>query len=335
MRAKPITLRDIALATGVSRATVSRALSDHPDISEATKQKISEAAQSMGYHANLLARGLSQRESHMIGVVVPTIHRPFWANAISGIESIAYQAGYRVMICQSDEQYKREVETVGALVNSMVDGLIMAPAKETQDFQHIQSILSQGVPLLIIERANSHLPVTQVVTDDFGGAFMLVNHLIQAGYQRIAHLTGPAQLQICRERQRGYHTALGQRQLASRSQWVMESEFSRESAGEAFRQLMTLSDPPDAVFCFADIMATGALLAAQEMHLNVPNTVAIAGFGDDDLSQFIGLTTVSQPSFAMGQQAARLLLQEISQQDKASVQTATFTGELIVRTSTV
>ena len=335
MRAKPITLEDIARAIGVSRATVSRALNDHPDISDATKQKVSEAAQRMGYHANLLARGLSQRESHIIGVIVPTIHRPFWANAISGIEAVAYQAGYRVMICQSNEQYKREVETVGALVNSMVDGLIMAPAKETQDFQHIQSILSQGVPLLIIERANRHLPVTQVVTDDFGGAFMLVNHLIQAGYQRIAHVTGPAQLQICRERQRGYHAALGQHQLATRPQWVMESEFTRESAGEAFRQLMALPDPPDAVFCFADIMATGALLAAQEMHLSVPNTVAIAGFGDDDLSQFIGLTTVSQPSFAMGQQAARLLLQEVSQQDKASVQTATFTGELIVRTSTV
>ena len=335
MRTKPITLKDIAIATGVSRATVSRALNDHPDISEATKQKISEVAQSMGYHANLLARGLSQRESHMIGVVVPTIHRPFWANAISGIEAVAYQAGYRVMICQSDEQYKREVETVGALVNSMVDGLIVAPAKETKDFRHIENILSQGVPMLILERANNHLPVTQVVTDDFGGAFMLVNHLVEAGYQHIAHITGPSQLQICRERQRGYHTALSQHQLASHPQWVIESEFTRESAGEAFRQLMALPDPPDAVFCFADIMATGALLAAQEMHLRVPNSVAIAGFGDDDLSQFIGLTTVSQSSFVMGQRVARLLLEEITQTEgTTTIHTEVFGGNLVVRTTT-
>ncbi len=335
MRAKPITLEDIAIATGVSRATVSRALNDHPDISEATKQKISEAAQSMGYHANLLARGLSQRESHMIGVVVPTIHRPFWANAISGIEAVAYQAGYRVMICQSNEQYKREVETVGALVNSMVDGLIVAPAKETRDFQHIENILSQRVPMLILERANNHLPITQVVTDDFGGAFMLVNHLVEAGYQRIAHITGPSQLQICRERQRGYHTALGQHQLTSHPQWVIESEFTRESAGEAFRRLMALPNPPDAVFCFADIMATGALLAAQEMHLRVPNAVAIAGFGDDDLSQFIGLTTVSQSSFVMGQRVAQLLLEEIMQTEgTATIHTEVFGGNLVVRTTT-
>ncbi len=335
MRAKPITLEDIASATGVSRATVSRALNDHPDISEATKQRVSEAARSMGYHANLLARGLSQRESHIIGVVVPTIHRPFWAKTISGIEAVAYQAGYRVMICQSDEQYKREVETVGALVNSMVDGLIIASAKETRDFQHVESILSQGVPLLIIERANSQLPVTQVVTDDFGGAFMLVNHLVQAGFQRIAHITGPAQLQICRERQRGYQMALREHQLADHPEWIVESEFTRESAGEAFRQLMALPDPPDAVFCFADIMATGALLAAQEMHLSVPDTVAIAGFGDDDLSQFIGLTTVSQSSFAMGQRVAQLLLEEITQEEgSAPVHTEVFGGNLVIRTTT-
>ena len=335
MRAKPITLEDIAIATGVSRATVSRALNDHPDISEVTKRKISEAAQSMGYHANLLARGLSQRESHMIGVVVPTIHRPFWANAISGIEAVAYQAGYRVMICQSDEQYKREVETVGALVNSMVDGLIVAPAKETRDFRHIENILSQGVPLLILERANNHLPITQVVTDDFGGAFMLVNHLVGAGYQRIAHITGPSQLQICRERQRGYHTALSQHQLATDPAWVIESEFTRESAGEAFRRLMALPDPPDAVFCFADIMATGALLSAQEMRIAVPNSVAIAGFGDDDLSQFIGLTTVSQSSFVMGQRVAQLLLEEItSAEGTATKHTEVFGGNLVVRTTT-
>ena len=335
MRAKPITLQDIAIATGVSRATVSRALSDHPDISDATKQKISEAAHKMGYHANLLARGLSQRESHIIGVVVPTIHRPFWANAISGIEAVAYQAGYRVMICQSDEQYKREVETVSALVNSMVDGLIIASAKETRDFRHIENILGQGVPLLIIERANHYLPVTQVVTDDFGGAFMLVNHLVQAGYQRIAHITGPLQLQVCRERLRGYHTALSQHQLSSHPQWVVESAFTRESAGEAFRHLMTLPDPPDAVFCFADIMATGALLAAREMHLKVPDTVAIAGFGDDDLSQFIGLTTVSQSSFTMGRRVAQLLLEEITPAEgTATKHTEVFGGNLVVRTTT-
>ena len=335
MRAKPTTLQDIARATGVSRATVSRALNDHPDISDATKQKVSEAAQRMGYHANLLARGLSQQQTHVIGVVVPTIHRPFWANTISGIEAIAYQAGYRVMICQSDEQYKREVETVGALVNSMVDGLIVAFAQETQDFRHIQTVVDQGVPLLMLERVNSQLSLPRVVTDDFAGALLLTEHLVQIGYQRIAHISGPSRLEVCQERRRGYQTALARHQQKTLPGWVVESAFNRQSAAEAFRKLMALPHPPDAVFCFADIMATGALLAAQEMHLNVPDTVAIAGFGNDDLSQFIGLTTVSQPSFAMGQQAARLLLQEISQQEKASIQTTTFTGELIVRASTV
>ncbi|MGB3851490.1 MAG: LacI family DNA-binding transcriptional regulator [Tunicatimonas sp.] len=335
MRAKPITLQDIAVATGFSRATVSRALNDHPDISDTTKQRIAEAARSMGYHTNLMARGLSQRESHIIGVIVPTIHRPFWAKVISGIEAVAYQAGYRVMICQSDEQYRREVETVGALVNSMVDGLIVASAKETRNVQHIQEVLQQGLPLLIIERGNTELPITQVVTDDFGGALMLVNYLAEAGYQRIAHLTGPSQLQICRERQRGYRTALLEHQLNSDPRWVIESEFTRESAGESFRELMTLPNPPDAVFCFADIIATGALLAAQEMQLSVPDTVAIAGFGDDDLSQFIGLTTVSQSSFAMGQRVAQLLLDEITQEEgSAPIHTEVFGGKLVIRTST-
>lgn len=335
MRTKSITLRDIANALGVSRATVSRALNNHPDISMATKQKVAETAQRLGYHTNLLARGLSQQQTHVIGVVVPTIHRPFWANTISGIEAIAYQAGYRVMICQSDEQYKREVATMSALVNSMVDGLIVAFALETQDFQHVQTVVDQGVPLLMLERVNSQLPLPRVVTDDFAGAMLLTEHLIQVGYQRIAHISGSLHLEVCRERRRGYQTALMRHQREARPEWIVESVFTRQGAQEAFRQLMTLPDPPDAIFCFADIIATGALLAARAMACEVPNTVAIAGFGDDDLSQFIGLTTVSQPSFAMGQQAARLLLQEIDQQEKTSAQTVTFAGELIVRTSTV
>jgi LacI family transcriptional regulator len=335
MRTKPITLQDIANALGVSRATVSRALSDHPDISEPTKQRIAAVAKQMGYRANLLARGLSQQQTHVIGVVVPTIHRPFWANAISGIEAVAYQSGYRVMICQSDEQYQREVETVGALLNSMVDGLILAFAQQTRDFQHVQTVVDQGVPLLMLERVNSGLSLPRVVTDDFAGATLLTEHLLQTGYQRIAHISGPPQLEVCRERQRGYQTALARYQRKAPPEWVVESALTRQSAGEAFRQLMALPNPPDAIFCFVDIIATGALLAAQEMHCMVPDTVAIAGFGDDDLSQFIGLTTVSQPSFAMGQQAARLLLQEINRPGKTSAQSVTFTGELIVRASTV
>src|SRR3546814_889200 len=187
MGKRNITIKDIAIELNVSVATVSRALSGHPDISKKTKSLIVEAAERMGYHPNLLASGLIKRKSKTIGVVVPTINRQFWSNTISGIEKTAHEAGYKVMICQSDEQFSREKENIELLANSMVDGLLIAVSKETDCSDHILQVIERDIPLLMFERVIEELPVSGVRTDDLEGGFELTEHLIRGGSRSEEH----------------------------------------------------------------------------------------------------------------------------------------------------
>lgn len=336
MEKRNITIKDIASKLNVSIATVSRALSGHPDISEKTKSLIIETSRSMGYHPNLMASGLIKRKSRTIGVIVPTINRQFWSNTISGIEKIAHEAGYKVMICQSNEQFEREKENIELLANSMVDGLLMAASKETTDFQHIQHVLDRGIHVLMFERVIEELPVSAVLTDDFQGAFQITEHLLNGGCRRIAHITGPGTLKVCHRRMEGYAAALKKHGVVFDETLVMESDFTHEAAREATRKLYDLPQPPDAIFGFADIMAIGVLLEVKEMGLRVPEDVAIAGFGNDDVSALVhpSLTTMSQPSFEIGRKSATLLIEELSGEGPSVKKLEVIKPQLIIRDST-
>lgn len=363
MERKRVTIKDIAGKLHVSAATVSRALSDHPDISEQTKSLILETARDMGYHPNLLASGLIKRKTRTIGVIVPTINRPFWSNTISGIEKAAHQAGYKVMICQSNEQFEREKENIELLANSMVDGLLIAISKETTGSAHIEEVLDRGIPVLMFERVIDELPVSKVRTDDYAGALELTEHLIKNGYRRIAHMTGPSTLRVCELRVQGYKAALEQYGIPFDPGLVLESDFTREAAQAATRKLyarvsrdsptadsrapvygssvlpqgVTGSLPPDAIFCFADIIAIGVMLEIKAMGLKIPEEVAIAGFGNDDVTAltYPSLTTMQQSSFDIGRRSAEILIEELSNPGAVLQETEIIKPGLIVRASTV
>lgn len=336
MGKRNITIKDIASRLNVSIATVSRALSGHPDISKKTKALIQQTAVSMGYHPNLMASGLIKRKSRTIGVIVPTINRQFWSNTISGIEKTAHEAGYKVMICQSSEQFEREKENIELLANSMVDGLLIAVSKETTGSGHIQHVLDRGIHVLMFERVIEDLPVSGVLTDDFEGAFQITEHLLRGGCRRIAHITGPGTLRVCHRRMEGYAAALQKYGVAFDETLVMESDFTHEAARKATRKLYKLPKPPDAVFGFADIIAIGVLLEVKEMGLKVPHDVAIAGFGNDDVSALVhpSLTTMSQPSFEIGRKSAGLLIDELSDEGSSPRKLEVIKPELIIRDST-
>lgn len=312
---KPITIKDIAKSLNISVATVSRALRDSNEISKETKKAVLQLAKEMDYHPNLLARGLINRKSKIIGVVVPTINRHFWANSISGIENIAYNDDYKVMIFQSAESFRKEVEIVETLANSRVDGILIAFSKETQDFEHINQVLNRGIPVVLFERVCNLLEVSKVVTDDFLGAKKMTEHLISRGKKKIAYLGGPLTLGVCRDRYLGFENAMQNAGLTIVPEHVIETdEFTFENAKNGIFQLWNSNQKPDAIFCFADILAIGALDACKDLGIKVPQQLAIAGFGNDDTGRFISptLTTMAQPSFKMGQLAARLLLEEIN-----------------------
>jgi LacI family transcriptional regulator len=335
---KPITIKDIAKSLNISVATVSRALRGSSEISKETKKAVLQLAKEMDYHPNLLARGLINRKSKILGVVVPTINRQFWSNSISGIESIAYKDGYKVMIFQSAESYKKEVEIVETLANSRVDGILIAFSKETNDFEHIRQVIDRGIPVLLFERVCDSLEVSKVVTDDFQGAKKITQHLIQRGKKKIAYLGGPLTLGVCRDRYLGFESALNEAGLFVQPNHLIETEeFTFENAKKAIALLWDSTPKPDAVFCFADILAIGALDACKDLGIKVPEQLAIAGFGNDDTGRFISptLTTMAQPSFEMGQLAAKLLLQEINSASELSqLQLEIVQPTLIIREST-
>jgi len=337
MSKKTITIKDIARALNVSVATVSRALRNSEEIKKETKLAVLQMAKEMDYHPNLLASSLSSKKSKILGVVVPTINRQFWSNAISGIEKIAYHEGYKVMIFQSAESYKKEVEIVEILANSRVDGILMAYSQETVDFCHIQHVMDRGIPVLLFERVCEELQTSKVVTDNFGGAKQIVQHLVDRGYKNIAYLAGPLSLNVCKERYQGYQSALAENGLIASEDLLVEiPEFSYENAAQALMGLWKKETPPDALFCFADILAIGVLHAAREGGIKVPARLAIAGFGNDDIGKFVtpSITTMAQPSFEMGQTAARMLLEEINSEEETFVyQTETILPQLVVRES--
>ena len=322
----------------ISVATVSRALRDSSEISKETKKAVLQLAKEMDYHPNLLARGLINRKSKILGVVVPTINRQFWSNSISGIESIAFSDGYKVMIFQSAESFQKEVEIVETLANSRVDGILIAFSKETNDFEHIKQVLEREIPVVLFERACETLEVSKVVTNDFLGAKKITQHLIQRGKKNIAYLGGPLTLGVCRDRYLGFESALKEADLPCKANHIIETEdFTFENAKKAIAQLWASDPKPDAVFCFADVLAIGALDACKDLGIPVPQQLAIAGFGNDDTGRFISptLTTMAQPSFEMGQLATKLLLQEInSPSELPRQQLEIIQPTLIIREST-
>jgi LacI family transcriptional regulator len=337
MSKKSITIKDIANRLNISVATVSRALRNSSEIKKETKLSVLKMAKEMDYHPNLLASSLSSKKSKILGVVVPTINRQFWSNAISGIENIAYQEGYKVMIFQSAESYKKEVEIVDTLANSRVDGILMAFSKETSVFSHIQHVMDRGIPVLLFERVCEELQTSKIVTDNYNGAKQIVQHLVERGYKNIAYLAGPLSLNVCRERYQGYRNALSEYGLSVPEGLVIEvPEFSYKNAESSWSLLWNAIIRPDAVFCFADILAIGVLHAARKGGIDVPSQLAIAGFGNDDTGKFVtpSITTMAQPSFEMGQTAAHMILEEINAEEETFVyQTKTIHPQLIVRES--
>src|SRR5690606_3608926 len=181
------TIHDIARELNITASTVSRALQDHPRISEATKRAVQKAAKKLNYQPNHIAAALRNGRSKIIGIIVPTADRNFFSSVIRGIEEVANKSNYNVMICQSHDDYEKEVTTVEALLNARVDGIIVSFAKGTENFGHFKKVKDKGIPLVLFDRSNHELETSHVVIDDYLGAYQAVEHLIQQGCKRIGH----------------------------------------------------------------------------------------------------------------------------------------------------
>ncbi|CAN5916104.1 LacI family DNA-binding transcriptional regulator [soil metagenome] len=307
------TIIDIAQVLGVSKSTVSRALTDHPDVNPGTKKAVIELATKLEYEPNSLVLSLLKRKTNIIGVIVPNIVRHFFSSTISGIEDIAYNAGYKVMMCQSNETYKREIMNTHVLASSRVDGVLVSVSTETEDFEHFRQFNKKGIPLIFFDRTPQDLTASRVMADDVAGGFQAVEHLIRSGCRRIAHLTGPPYLSISRDRRQGYLQALWQYNLPVDEDLIVPCDLTEEDAIRCTHRLLDLHNRPDGLFALVDIVAIGALKSRREVQVSVPGEMAVIGFGNEPISSYVqpSLTTVEQPAYEMGRIAAQLFLDQV------------------------
>ena len=335
---KHVTIYDVAKALGVSTSTVSRAMRDHHSIGKATIKKVKKVALEMGYEPNAIASSLRKKRTKTIGVIVSYINRPFISSLIRGIEEVASKNMYNVIITQSLDSYKKEVEDVKIMYNSRVDGLIVSLAMETTKYQHFQPYLEMNYPLVFADRVAYEMDADKVLIDNFSAAYEGTKHLIEQGYRNIAHLAGAQQRHIYSKRLEGYLAALKDHGLKTRESLIYYSRLSHDDGRSGAETLLKQNVKPDAVFTANDTSAVGFMQYVEEAGLSIPQDMGIVGFNNDLISSIVRpqLTTIDHPGIEIGRKAAELIIEKLLKKSLNTLpQTVTFQTKLIVRGSSV
>lgn len=311
MKKNSITLSDIASELKMTAATVSRALSDHPEISTKTKNIVREAAERLNYNPNRIASSLRSGKTHIIGVIIPTAENAFFGSVIHGITNVASQNGYSVLIHECDENYDLEVKGISTFIGARVDGIIASLSRNTVNYDHFLEVKKRNIPLIFFDRVPD-LDMPSVVIDGYHGAFRATQHLIDQGYKLIAHISGPTYIQTFADRQNGYLAALKANGITPDPAHIYAGNISIASGMEGLDALLGLANPPDAIFAAEDFTALGVLKALKSRKIQVPSEFGIFGFCNDIFSEHTtpSLSTMDQQTVTMGQEAFRLL-QEI------------------------
>lgn len=307
-----VTLKDIADELQLSISTISRALKSHPRIGRKTQEKVKRTAVRLGYLSIDLLDEQQKKNSALIGVIVPKISYYLYAMAISGIEKIAEANSMHIIVCQSNESYEREKGLVEELSAIGVNGIIASLASETKDFHHFKKAKESGIPVVFFNRECNDVIANKVTINNEKAAYEAVNHLVSVGCKRIAYLGGPEVLQINRDRAEGYTKAILNNDLEKIDGYLVYSNFDKESVLSAARKLLFSPIHPDGILAFSDQIAISVMLVAKERGINIPKKLSIIGFNNEPVGELINpsLTSISQPGFRMGEEAAQLLINE-------------------------
>lgn len=331
-----ISLKDLAKELGVSISTVSRALKNHPDISPELTQKIQKLAHERNYTPNPLAMGLLRQQTKMIGVIVPDIVTYFYSSIISGIEEIAKEHGYFIVISSSNESYQKESESIENLLRSRVEGLIVCLSQETNDISHFEFLIQNEVPLVFFDRVPANLHVPTVTVDGVNAVKNIVRHFSENGCRRIAYISGPEYLSITRNRKKGFREGLEKCGLNYDPSLLVTCNLSATDAANATIKLLSLPERPDAIFGINDTVAFAAMKEIKNHGLKIPDDIALVGFTDEFHSTVVEptLTSVTHPTKEMGKEAARLFFECIEKGKNFNEQVVLQT-EMVVRDSSV
>lgn len=331
---KQATIKDIAKTLKISTSTVSRALRGQPDVNPETKKAIISLAKELDYQPNKAALSLLKRNTHIIGVVVPNLDY-FCATAVKGIDEVAVEAGYAVMVCQSNESYDRELINTKRLLESQVDGFIISISSETKSFDHFKRLIDKHIPVVFFDRVMPDIVASKVTLDNEDGGYQGTEHLVQQGCKRIVFLGGPVYMTISNQRQEGYEKALSDNGIKIDKKLIIHCGFNRENAYLATQKILKWKNPPDGIFTISDRIAIGAMMAIKEAGLNMPDDIALVGFNNEPINDLLspGISSVDQPAFKMGKISAQTFFEMLKNPENQMAREIILKPKLIVRES--
>ena len=336
MKGSQATIKDIAKALGISPSTVSRALKDHPDISPKTRRAVKELAEKLHYEPNAIALSLRSRSSKTIGVIIPEIVHYFFSSVISGIEEIAYQEGFTVVICQSNEDYEKERNIIHTLMSKRVDGILVSVSKTTTNFDHFLELQESKIPVVFYDRVLNIPNSDRVIVDDYNGAYKAVEHLIKMGCRRIAHLATSQELLIGRNRKNGYLQALKDNNIETDEEIILRCDTDKHAI-KCIPYILSLQKKVDGIFAVNDLTAITAMSIIKRSGYKIPEDIAVVGFSNSVYSSMTDppLTTIEQQGTELGRKAISLLLDRIKTEDVIDTRVEQIRTDLIVRGSSL
>lgn len=338
-----ITMKDIAKIAGVSTNTVSRALNNKPEIDKETKRRIIEIANKLNYTPNSIAASLASNKTRTIGLVIPDISDPFFAQQTRGVEDTVRAKGFSVIIINTDENPEAELKAVNTFRGIRVAGIILTSV--FPDTQHLKLLQDQKIPFVLLNRWSPAIETDYVINDNVAGAYAATKHLIKKGHTRIAFITGIPKITSVQERLKGYRQAFQEANLPILEELIVHSESLDPQAGKVYaRQLLSLQPRPTAILAYCDQLALGVYTAVKESKLSIPEDIALVGYDDIPFSAFfeVPLTTVAQPAYQMGSTASDILIERINaaREEKEEIEVANapkkqivFKPQLVVRRS--
>ncbi len=309
-----VTQSDIARKLHVSRVSVSKALRNHPDISDEMKKKVNETADKLGYVPNLIARQLNSGRTYTIGIVVPDLENSFFSYVVDSMIDYATENDYKVILTVSREKEDVERHNIENLIGMRVDGLLVCHSQETRDTSIIKQIKKMKIPLVFFDRVVALHGFSSVVFNDREGAVKALSLVISAGFTRIAHFAGYLSINIGSERHKGYVDALESNGIPFRKEWVLEGGYELEDGRNSFRRLLSVGEMPEVIFAVNDRVALGAYKAAREAGLKIPSDIGIIGYGFCETTDMFNppLAVINQDPREMGRLSAKILIDEIS-----------------------
>ena len=338
---KHITIKDVAKKLNFSVSTISRAFNDKYDIRKETRDLILATAREMGYSPNPFAKLLLKQCSNQVGVVVPEFVNAFFPEVIKGIQDVLQKAGYQLLIMQSNEDAATELENIKTLERNMVDGIIISLTFETnfqtKNIDYLKNLVNEGFPVVMFNRVSEDIQAHKVVIDDYKWAFFATEHLIYQGYKKIFHFSGPRSLAFSQNRIKGFVDAHKKHKMPIGDHLIFETGLMIKDGERVMQKLLNENNLPEAIFAVNDPSAIGAMKLLKKNGYKIPGDMAIVGFTESNLAELTDppLTSVAQPTFDIGQTAARLLLEQIGSKGIFVPQKVILNGRLNVRESSM